>query len=128
MIAEPVAEVLVGIRRDDRFGQIMVLASGGILVELVGDSRTLLLPTDRESVSEALDSLAVSKLLAGYRGGPAGDKEAVVEVSLALARFAETHRDDLEELEVNPLMVLRQGACAADVLLRMTRAGPKVSS
>ncbi|MEE9480211.1 MAG: acetate--CoA ligase family protein [Kiloniellales bacterium] len=128
MIAEPVAEVLVGIRRDDRFGQIMVLASGGILVELVGDSRTLLLPTDRESVSEALDSLAVSKLLAGYRGGRAGDKEAVVEVSLALARFAETHRDDLEELEVNPLMVLRQGACAADVLLRMTRAGPKVSS
>jgi acyl-CoA synthetase (NDP forming) len=119
MIEEPVAEVLIGIRRDSQFGQVMVLASGGTLVELVRDSRTLLLPTDRQSVSEALASLKVSKLLAGFRGRPAGDRTAAVDAILTLAAFAEANRETLEELEVNPLLVLENGAAAVDVLLRV---------
>ncbi len=123
MIEEPVAEVLIGIRRDSQFGQVMVLASGGTLVELVRDSRTLLLPTDRQSVSEALASLKVSKLLAGFRGRPAGDRAAAVDAVLALAAFAEAQRDTLEELEINPLLVLRDGVAAVDVLLRLRSGG-----
>lgn len=123
MIATPVAELLVGIRRDPQFGQVMVLASGGILVELAHDSRTLLLPTDRESVSKALASLKASELLDGFRGRPAGDRAAVVDIVLTLASFAEAHRDELAELDVNPLMVLPEGVVAADVLLRMASPG-----
>ena len=54
----------------------MVLASGGLLVELVVDDRTLLLPTDGKNLSEALQLLKVSTLLAGYRGLPAGRRTA----------------------------------------------------
>ncbi|MEE8534781.1 MAG: acetate--CoA ligase family protein [Kiloniellales bacterium] len=120
MVGDPVAELLVGVRRDDQFGQVMVLASGGTLVELIRDSRALLLPTDRPSVSRALAALKVSKLLAGWRGRPPGDTAAAVEAVLALARFAEAERGTLEELDVNPLMVLPEGegVVAADVLLR----------
>ena len=117
MISDPVAELLVGIRRDPRFGQVMVLASGGTLVELVRDAVTLLLPSDRASCAKALESLVASRLLAGYRGCPAGDREATLEAILSLARFAEAHRGELVELEVNPLMVLTEGVAAVDALM-----------
>ncbi|MEE9209757.1 MAG: acetate--CoA ligase family protein [Kiloniellales bacterium] len=122
MIGEPVAELLVGVQRDDQFGQFLVLASGGALVELVRDSRTLLLPTDRETVAEAIASLKVSALLDGYRGKPPGDREALTEAVLSVARFARQHQAELGELDINPLMVLREGVVAVDVLLRMTRS------
>jgi len=124
MVDGPVAELLVGIRRDDAFGQVMVLASGGVLVELVGDARTLLLPTDRDSIVRALAALKVSTLLAGYRGAPAANIDAVVDVVMKVAAFAEAHRGSLEELDINPLIVQRDGAVAADVLLRMKKGDP----
>jgi len=122
MIAEPIAELLVGVKHDVQFGQVLVIASGGTLVELVGDARTLLLPTDRAAVADAIASLRVAALLDGYRGRPAGDRDALIEAVLAVARFAEAHRTELAELDINPLVVLPDGVVALDVLLRMARA------
>ena len=48
MVDGAVAEVLVGLRRDERFGGVLVVGSGGVLVELIGDTRTLLLPASLE--------------------------------------------------------------------------------
>ena len=121
MVGDPVAELLIGIRRDRQFGQVLVLASGGSLVELVRDSQTLLLPTDRDSVSRAIARLKLSKQLDGFRGRPAGDRAAAVDAVMALAGFAQANRETLEELEVNPLLVLRDGAVAVDVVLRVVR-------
>jgi acyl-CoA synthetase (NDP forming) len=125
MVASPVAELIVGIKRDEQFGPALVIGSGGTLVELVTDSVSLLLPTDRESVKTAIDSLAVSKLLRGFRGNPTGDTEACFDAILSIAAFAEDHWDTLLELDVNPLMVLPkgQGVVAADALICMTEAG-----
>jgi len=121
MVEGAVAEVLVGVTADAQFGLALVLGSGGTLVELVQDSRTLLLPATRAEVAEALDSLRVARLIAGYRGRPEGDREAVIEAVLAIAAFAEARRGRLAELDVNPLMVLPrgQGAVVADVMIRM---------
>jgi succinyl-CoA synthetase beta subunit len=119
MISGAIAEILVGIRRDEQFGLALVIGSGGRLVELVGDARTLLLPTSRDAVSEALSSLKVSALLEGFRGAPAGDREAVVEAVLLLTHFAQKHYGELDVLDVNPLMVLEDGVVALDVMLRM---------
>jgi acyl-CoA synthetase (NDP forming) len=121
MVTDVVAELIVGVKRDDRFGLALVIGSGGTLVELVGDSATLLLPTVRRDVERALDSLKASHLIAGFRGGPEGDREAVVESVLSIAAFAGRHRDRIEELEINPLLVHTRGrgAVAADALIRM---------
>lgn len=119
MVAEPVAELLVGVRHDPQFGFVMTLASGGTLVELVRDSRVLLLPTDPQSVAQAIAALKVSRLLDGFRGRPPGDKNAIIELVMTLQRFAQTHANELAELDVNPLMVLPDGVVAVDVLLRM---------
>jgi acyl-CoA synthetase (NDP forming) len=121
MVTGAVAELIVGVKRDDQFGPVLVVGSGGVLVNLIDDSATLLLPTHRARVEEALRSLRGFALLDGYRGKPRGDVDAVVEAILAVARFAEDHSDRLIELDVNPLMVLPEGrgAVAADALIRM---------
>jgi hypothetical protein len=119
MLVEPIAELLLGVRRDHQFGLVMLLASGGTLVELVKDARTLLLPADRDSVRDALAELKIAALLDGYRGRPAGDKEALIDLILAVAEFALAPGTRLSELDINPLMVMPNGAVAADVLLRV---------
>ena len=114
-----VAELIVGIKRDEQFGPALVIGTGGILVELVGDSVSLLLPTDGDTVAKAVDSLSVAKLIKGFRGSEVGDMDAIVEAVLSIAAFAEVNRDRLLELDVNPLLVLpgSQGIVAADALI-----------
>lgn len=121
MVENAVAELIVGIKRDDQFGPALVIGSGGIFVELLSDSTSLLLPTDRAAVERAIRSLAVAKLLDGYRGNPAADVDALVKAILAIAAYAEANWDSLLELDVNPLMVLPEGAgvVAADALILM---------
>ncbi len=121
MVPDAVAELIVGVSRDPMFGLYLVIGSGGVLVELVGDRRLLLMPATREEIGEAVAALRVSNLMAGYRNKPKGDVDAVVEAVLAIQSFAEAHAGRLLELDVNPLMVRPKGfgAVAADVLIRL---------
>lgn len=121
MVTGAVAELIVGIERDEQVGLGLVVGSGGALVNLVEDSCTLLLPTDRESVTSALGSLKVWRLLTGYRGAPVGDCDAAIDAVLIVAEYAERHHDRLTELDVNPLLVLPrgQGAVVADAAICM---------
>jgi acyl-CoA synthetase (NDP forming) len=117
MVGDVVAELIVGIQRDPQFGLALVVGAGGILVELVEDAAMLLLPTSAEEVEAAIRRLKIAKLLAGYRGKPAADMGALVKSIMAIAAFAEAHRDTLLELDVNPLMVRADGAVAVDALV-----------
>jgi len=117
MVKDVVAELIIGVKRDPQFGLALVVGAGGILVEMVEDAALLLLPTERKTVEQAIHGLKIAKLLRGYRGKPAGDIEAVVNAVMAVASYAEAHRGDLVELDVNPLMVLTKGAVAVDALI-----------
>ena len=121
MVEDVVAELIVGINYDETFGHALVIGAGGVLVELLDDAATLLLPTHRTAVANALDSLRVQKLIAGFRGRAAGDREALIDAVLAVAKFATAQRHRLVELDVNPLMVLPsgRGVIAADALIRI---------
>lgn len=124
MVTGTIAELIVGVARDPSLGLYLVLGSGGVLAELVGDTATLLLPATRAEIVTAVHSLRVEKLLAGYRGAPKGDMQAAIDAVMAIQDFAMAHRDTLHELDVNPLMVRAcgQGAVAADVLLRLSES------
>ncbi|OMH29150.1 acetate--CoA ligase family protein [Motiliproteus sp. MSK22-1] len=123
MVTDPVAELIVGVQRDPQFGLALTLGSGGVLVNLIEDSVTLLLPTSRESVARALDRLKCKALMTGYRGKPPGDIEALLDAVMAVATYAIEHRQDLLELDINPLMVLPtgQGVIAVDAMIRTTQ-------
>jgi succinyl-CoA synthetase beta subunit len=124
MIGDGVAELLVGVTRDPQLGLLMTIAAGGVLVELLGDSASLLLPASDDGIRAAILSLKTAPLLQGFRGRPVGDLEAAVAAAAAIARFAEAHADELEEIDVNPLIVRPQGlgAIAVDALIRMREA------
>jgi acyl-CoA synthetase (NDP forming) len=118
MVQSAIAELIIGVKRDPQFGLALVVGAGGILTELLKDSATLLLPTSRAEITRALQGLRIWKLVEGYRGKK-GDTEALIKSVEAVAAFAAAHAATLEELDINPLFVLPQGAVAADALIRM---------
>ena len=119
MVGGGVAELIVGFTRDPVFGPTMTLGSGGVLVELLQDSATLLLPATHGDIEAALRGLKLFPLLDGYRGRPKADLTAAINAVAGIAAFAGKHADTLEELDINPLIVCAegQGAWIADALL-----------
>lgn len=119
MVAGGIAELIVGVTRDPVFGPVMTVGTGGVLVELLKDSATLLLPSTRDDIETALRSLRMFPLLDGYRGRPKADLEAAIAAIEGIARFASAHAGGIEELDINPLIVCAEGkgAWIADALL-----------
>ncbi|MEO5326012.1 acetate--CoA ligase family protein [Mesorhizobium sp. CC13] len=119
MVSGGVAELIVGIVRDPLFGPVMTIGTGGVLVELIKDSATLLLPASRDEVEAALKGLKMYPLLDGYRGRARADVGAAVDAIMTIAAFVSDHADAIEELDINPLIVCGegQGAWIADALL-----------
>lgn len=130
LVDDAVAELIVGVRRDPSIGTALTIGSGGVLVELMGDSITLLAPVGEEEVAGALRSLRGWPLLDGFRGRPAADVDAAVRAIATVARHV--HADEsITELEINPLLVCPagRGVVAADVHGRINRDGePRTES
>lgn len=121
MVEDAIAELVVGVTREPQFGLMMTLGAGGIWVEILGDSTSLLLPVTRDELRLALESLRIAPVLHGYRSQPAADIEAILDALVAVARFATANAGQLLELDINPLLVGAegQGATAVDALLVM---------
>lgn len=121
MVTGGIAELIVGVTRDPLFGPVMTVGTGGVLVELLKDSATLLLPSSRDEIDAALRSLKMFPLLDGYRGRTKADVAAAADAIAKIADFALANADRLEELDVNPLIVCEQGAWVADALMVFNR-------
>jgi acetate---CoA ligase (ADP-forming) len=117
MAKDVLAELLIGVKRDALFGLVLVIASGGVLVELVRDAERLLLPATGADIERAIQRLKVYQLMQGFRGRPAGDLAAAVRAVEAVAAYAVAQRDRVLEIDVNPLMIQPQGAVAVDALI-----------
>lgn len=122
MAQAPLAELIVGIKREDDFALALVIGAGGVLVELLKDSVNLLLPTTDGAIRNAVLGLRSAALLQGFRGRPAADLDAVVAAIRAVADYACENASQLLELDVNPLMVGAQGTTAVDALIRLGQA------
>ncbi|WCM48737.1 acetate--CoA ligase family protein [Pseudomonas sp. WJP1] len=119
MAKPPLAELIVGIKRENDFGLALVIGAGGILVELLKDSRSLLLPTTDGAIRQALLGLRSAPLLQGFRGRQAADLDALVAAIRAVADYACENAAQLLELDVNPLLVGADGTTAVDALIRI---------
>lgn len=122
MSPPPLAELIVTLRGDPQFGVALVLGSGGVLVELVGDAVTLLLPATPDDIARALQSLRVARLLDGYRGRPKADVFAIAGRIHDLCEAYLHERSIMAEIEINPLFVYCDRLCAVDALLHRRAA------
>ena len=122
MLPRPLGELLVGLRRDPQFGHALTLGSGGVLVELLADSRTLLLPCTQDDIEAALAQLKVARLLAGYRGAEIADIGRIAAALHGFCTAMVAGEANFEEVEINPLFIYPTTVVAVDVLLhRMTK-------
>ncbi|HEX6385725.1 MAG TPA: acetate--CoA ligase family protein [Anaerolineae bacterium] len=110
-------ELLLGLVRDEQFGPVLILGSGGILVEVLQDTRLLLLPTTPDEIRQTLLSLRIAPLLAGARGRPAVDLEAIVTTAMRLATLAADLGDLTAAVDVNPLIARPDGVVVVDALI-----------
>jgi acetyltransferase len=108
-------EAIVGARTDPLYGPMLLIGSGGVLVELLKDAALRMLPVEAHDASAMVDGLKLAKLIAGFRGRPAADRAALEKAALALGRFFLDHRARIDDIEINPLMVREHGAVAVDV-------------
>jgi acetate---CoA ligase (ADP-forming) len=111
------AELLVGVVADPSSGYVLTLASGGTLTEVLSDRVSLLLPTPEADLHAALSRLRIAPLLAGYRGRPAADMEAILAAIRAVQDYIAAHPGEIAEVEINPLLCTDQRAVAADALI-----------
>ena len=122
MAPRPLAELLVNLRRDAQFGLVLTLGAGGVLVELLEDAATLLLPASAAQIEAALNGLKIARILRGYRGAKGADMAALAGFIAHLCQLFESQSATLAEVEINPLFVTATGPWVVDVLIQ--KAGP----
>lgn len=111
-------EVIVGMTRDPLFGALMMFGSGGVEVEGLRDVKFALAPLNQAEAEEMIRGTWAGRKLRGFRNIPPADESAVVDILIKLSRLA-AEREEIEEIEINPLRVLNKGAAAVDVRVKL---------
>lgn len=117
-MAPPGHELIVGMRRDPQFGPLVMFGLGGVYVELLKDVAFRVAPFDRAETLAMIGETHAGKLLAGLRGQPPADIDAVAEVIERVARLA-LDQPRIQEIDVNPLIAYPTGRGALAVDVRM---------
>jgi succinyl-CoA synthetase beta subunit len=120
MYANPLAELIINVRQDPQFGVALVLGNGGVLVELLDDSVTLLLPTRPVEIIRAIKSLRVGRVLEGFRGRPSADIPKLAEEIYKLSIAFQENIKTIAEIEINPLFVYQTEVTAIDALIQVS--------
>ncbi len=116
-MADVSVELALGVMVDAQFGPLVMVAAGGIFIEIMKDRQLRLAPVDERIALEMIDQLGVSAILDGVRGEPPLDKSSVARAIAALSVLATDLGDLLAELDINPLAVNPSGCVALDALV-----------
>jgi acyl-CoA synthetase (NDP forming) len=114
--AAPGSELALGLIRDAALGPLLVIGAGGVLIEIFSERAVVLPPVTRVSARVALSRLRLAAVLAGARGQPPADLDAIADAVSGLSQLAADLGDLLDALDINPLICGPSGAVAADVL------------
>jgi acetate---CoA ligase (ADP-forming) len=117
----PGVEVIVGARVDPVVGPLVVVGSGGVLVELVQDCVAALAPVTVAEAKAMLARLKGYRLLTGFRGGEPVNLDALADAIARVSELAADLAGEIEELDVNPIRASGRGAVAVDALITRRR-------
>jgi acetyl coenzyme A synthetase (ADP forming)-like protein len=118
-------EVVVGSTLDPTFGPLVLVGSGGVLVELLRDVAFRMAPLTDQDVEDMLNEVKGIQLLRGYRGAPPADEAALREMILRVSALLEIC-PQIQEMDANPVKVMREGAIVVDARVRVDRLAPPV--
>lgn len=120
-------EILVGATVDPLFGPVVVCGSGGVLVDLLGDSVVRLHPVTKADARDMVSKLKAARLLRGYRGTTPADEGALYDIIERVSALLDVC-PEIVELDINPVKVLARGASAVDVRVRVEHVRPRPGS
>ena len=115
------SEIILGARTDPQFGPFIMVGLGGIYVEILKDTSLRLLPVDAKEARAMLKELKGYPILEGVRGQGRRDISALVRAIVGLSEIFVNYRSYLSDLEINPLIVKKDGSGIAAVDVRMVR-------
>jgi acyl-CoA synthetase (NDP forming) len=122
-------EMVIGGYRHARFGPVLMAGFGGVLVEILDDIAFRICPIDRSDADAMLAGLKGARLLSGYRGAAPVDRDALIDVMMAVGGpegLLMQHAETIAEFDVNPLIVSTKGAVAVDARARLEQAPAEV--
>jgi acetate---CoA ligase (ADP-forming) len=111
-------ETILGMKRDPHFGALLMFGLGGIYVEVLRDVTFRIAPIRELGARHMIENIKGIKLLMGYRGEPPSDLDAIAESLLRLSQLV-TDFPEIEEMDINPLIVLPSGSGARVVDARI---------
>jgi acetyltransferase len=114
-------EVIVGVKQDHSFGPLVLFGLGGVTAEALKDVTLRLAPVDDAEAGSMLDGLKGAALLKGFRGRPAANRAAVLQIIMQVGNLA-ARLPRLLELDLNPVLVGPGGAVAVDARARVKPA------
>ena len=110
-------EVSVGMKNDPQYGPLVIVACGGILVEILAERAFRLAPVNSEQANAMIDQTRLSRLLSGVRGQAAVDRSALIELVVRFSQLASILDDVIAEIDLNPVIVNRSGCTIVDALV-----------
>ena len=112
-------ETIAGVKRDPVFGPVVMFGMGGIFVEIYRDVSLRLAPFGMDTAREMIREIVGYPLLAGARGRAPADVEALARALSLISAYADRFRDELDSIDINPLIVLPEGrgVVAVDALV-----------
>jgi len=120
-------EVIIGAKVDSIFGKTIMFGLGGIFTEVLHDVTFRIVPIEKNDAEMMIRELKCTSIFNGYRGQPAVDQEAIVELLLAVSKLI-INENNIAEFELNPVRLYENGAIALDARIFRYQAGPKVNS
>lgn len=117
--------MIVGAIHDPLFGPLIACGTGGVLVDIVVDTTFRLHPLSASDAREMLNQLRGRQLLRGYRGSPPADEAALRDILLRVSELVSA-APEIQEMDLNPVVVLTTGAWVADVRIRLEGAREKL--
>ena len=116
-MVESGVEVSVGMKNDAQFGPMVIVACGGLLIELLAERAFKLAPVNARQANAMLDQTRLAKLLAAVRGRAAVDRAALVDLITRFSELAFALTDSIAEVDLNPVIVKRTGCTIVDALV-----------
>jgi 3-hydroxypropionyl-CoA synthetase (ADP-forming) len=126
-MAYPGLEVIIGATHDPQFGKVLMFGMGGVFVEALRDVTFKLAPITEDDARSMVAGIRSQKLLTGFRGSAAADKEAIVQILMAASKLI-SENDEVIELDLNPAIVHEKGAVVVDARIVLSQTSHEITA
>jgi len=116
-MVEAGVEISVGMKNDPQYGPMVIVACGGVLIELLAERAFRLAPVDDAQANAMLEQTRLASLLSGVRGQPAVDRQALVDMIGRFSALVVALADSIAEIDLNPVIVNQSGCTIVDALV-----------